>query len=88
MRLAPNALDRGDVENRVTSMRQEVQKNPRAQYDPNSCREIYNWAQAEKEAAKRDVLRRQTILEILIASQRGDCENARKLQEKYKQGNR
>jgi Mg-chelatase subunit ChlD len=88
LRLAPNALDRGDVENRVSSMKQEVQRNPRAQYDPNSCREIYNWAQAEKEAAKRDVLRRQAILEILIASQRGDCENARKLQERYKQGTR
>jgi uncharacterized protein YPO0396 len=85
LKLAPNALDRGDVENRVASMRQEVQRNPRAQYDSNSCRDIYNWAQIEKESAKKDVGRRQAVLEILISSQRGDCETARKQQEAYKQ---
>jgi hypothetical protein len=88
LRLAPDASDRADVEARIADMREELRTNPRAQYDPNSCREIYNWAQVEKEAAKRDVARRQAILEILIASQRGDCETARKLQQNYKQGNR
>jgi len=85
--LAPNALDRGDIEARIAQMQKDVQENPRAQYDPNSCRDVYNWALGEREAAKRsgNPARLQTVLEIQIAAQRGDCDKARSSQESYKQ---
>ena len=55
--------------------------------DASGCRDVLSWAQAEQDAAKRgrDVARRQAVLEVLIAAQRGECENARKLQTNYKQ---
>jgi hypothetical protein len=87
LQLAPQALDRDDVQSRISAMQQDVQKNPRAQYDPNSCRDISNWAFTERDVAKRagNPARLQAILEIQIAAQRGDCENARRLQESYRQ---
>ncbi|MEN3333668.1 MAG: Ca-activated chloride channel [Blastocatellia bacterium] len=87
LNLAPNALDRSDIETRITQMQKDVQENPRAQYDPTSCRDIYNWALTEREAAKRagNPTRLQAMLEIQIASQRGDCANAHRLQDSYKQ---
>jgi hypothetical protein len=48
---------------------------------------VLAWAQTEQDAAKRgrDVARRQGVLEILIAAQRGECEKARSLQAGYRQ---
>ncbi|HEY9232551.1 MAG TPA: hypothetical protein VIS78_10395, partial [Blastocatellia bacterium] len=62
-------------------------RRTRAQYDPTSCRDVFNWALVEREAAKRagNPTRLQAILEIQIAAQRGDCVNARRAQENYKQ---
>lgn len=90
LKLAPNAIDRGDVETRIANLQEELRKNPRTMYDPSSCREVLSWAQAEQEVAKRtkDVARRQAVLEVLIAAQKGDCENARKLQASYQQRSR
>jgi Mg-chelatase subunit ChlD len=87
LRLAPNALDRADVEGRIEQMRKEAQQNPRAEYDPAACRDVYNWALIEREAAKRagNPARLQTVLEIQIAAQRGDCAKARQMQERYRQ---
>ena len=87
LKLAPQAIDRADVENRIGQIQQELQANPRVVMDSSGCRDVLAWAQAEQDAAKRgrDVARRQGILEVLIAAQRGECENARKLQAGYKQ---
>jgi Mg-chelatase subunit ChlD len=87
MKLAPDSPDSSDVQTRIANLEDEVRRNPRAEYDPAACRDVYVWAQAEQEAARRskDVGRRQAILEILITAQRGDCEKARKLQAEYKQ---
>jgi len=87
LKLAPNALDRADVEGRIAQMRRDVEANPRAEYDPNACRDIYNWAMTEREAAKKsgNPSRLQTLLEIQIAAQRGDCAKARQLQASYRQ---
>ena len=84
--LAPSALDRPDVENRVANLQEELRKNPREMADPSACRDIYNWAQVEQEKARktRDPERRQTMLEILIASQRGDCGKASTAAAAYK----
>jgi Mg-chelatase subunit ChlD len=87
LRLAPNALDRADVEGRIEQMRKEAQQNPRAEYDPAACRDVYNWALTERAAAKKagNPARLQTVLEIQIAAQRGDCTKARQMQERYRQ---
>ncbi len=87
LRLAPGAIDRADVENRIGEIQKELQLNPRVVMDASGCRDVLSWAQAEQDAAKRgrDVARRQSVLEVLIAAQRGECENARKLQTGYKQ---
>ncbi|MBL8208060.1 MAG: VWA domain-containing protein [Blastocatellia bacterium] len=87
LRLAPGAVDRADVENRIGQIQKELQANPRVVMDSSGCRDVSAWAQAEQDVAKRgrDVARRQAVLEVLIAAQRGDCENARKLQTGYKQ---
>jgi tetratricopeptide (TPR) repeat protein len=87
LRLAPTAIDRADVENRIAQMQKELQANPRVVMDSSGCRDVLSWAQAEQDVAKRgrDVARRQGVLEVLIAAQRGECENARKLQASYKQ---
>jgi Mg-chelatase subunit ChlD len=87
LRLAPTAIDRADVENRITQMQTELQRNPRVVMDSSGCRDVLGWAQTEQDVAKRgrDVARRQAVLEVMIAAQRGECENARKLQASYKQ---
>ncbi|MFN7949667.1 MAG: vWA domain-containing protein [Blastocatellia bacterium] len=87
LRLAPNALDRADVENRIAQMRKEAEANPRAEYDPAACRDVFNWALTEREAAKKagNPARLQSLLEIQIAAQRGECEKARQLQAQYRQ---
>ncbi|MFN2502016.1 MAG: VWA domain-containing protein [Pyrinomonadaceae bacterium] len=86
LRLAPQAVDRADVENRIGEIQQELQRNPRVVMDSSGCRDVLAWSQTEREAAKRakDTSRMQAILEILIASQRGDCEKARPMAETYK----
>lgn len=62
-------------------------RNQEVRFDPAACRDIYFWAQSEREIAKRskDVIRHQTILEILIVSQRGECEKVRALAATYKE---
>lgn len=62
-------------------------RNPQVQFNPTDCRDIFLWAQSEKELAKRskDIARYQAILELLIIAQRGDCDNARSLHANYKQ---
>jgi Mg-chelatase subunit ChlD len=87
LQLAPMAADRGDVENRVANLQEELRKNPRTQLDPAGCREVYSWAQGQQDAARKsgNVTRRQAIIELLIAAQKGDCENARRLQASYRE---
>ena len=87
LRLAPVSADRAEVEARMTDLREDLQRKPRVVADPSGCRDVLTWAQAEQDVAKRgrDVARRQAVLEVLIAAQRGECENARKLQTSYKQ---
>lgn len=86
LKLAPGALDRADVEARIGEIQKELELNPRRVVDTSSCRDVYAWAQAEQEAAKRgrDVARRQAMLEIIIAAQRGECEKARQLAANYR----
>ncbi len=86
LRLAPGAVDRADVENRIGQIQQELQMNPRTVIDTSGCRDIVTWAQAERDAARRsgNAARVQASLEILIAAQRGDCEKARPLADAYK----
>ena len=64
----------------------EQARNPTMQYDPAACRDLYSWAQVERDAAKRskNVVRHEAILEIQIMAQRGDCAKARELTSKYK----
>lgn len=87
LRLAPQAIDRADVENRLAEIQKELQANPRVVMDSSGCREVLSWAQTEQDVAKRgrDVARRQGVLEILIAAQRGECEKAKSLQASYQQ---
>ncbi len=87
LRLAPNAVDRSDVENRVADIQKELQKNPRAIMDSSGCRDVLTWAQAERDAARsaKNTARIQAALEISIAAQRGDCGKARALANDYKQ---
>lgn len=86
LKLAPSALDRGDVENRIVNLQDELRRNPREVADPSACRDLYNWAQVEQEQARksRDAERRQKMLEILIASQKGDCGKAGAAADAYK----
>src|SRR5262245_12573840 len=41
------------------------------QFNPNACREIYDWAQRENDAVRRgrDTVRRQAILDVMITAQ-------------------
>lgn len=84
LQLAPQATDRADVENRIHNLEQELKNNPRASYDPGACRDLYLWAQQERKRAKKPPQRRQAILEIIIAAQRGQCPEARRLAEAYR----
>ena len=47
--------------------------------NPAACQDIYIWAEAEQPRARgsRNAGRRQLLLDILIASQKGDCARAR-----------
>ncbi len=58
----------------------------RTRFDPAACRNIYDWARGEVEAANKskNAERRQAIIEIRIQAQRGDCTAARDLSSKYK----
>lgn len=87
LKLAPMAVDRGDVETRIANLQEELRKNPRTQLDPASCQDMYTWAQGQREPARKsgNVARRQAIIELLIAAQKGDCDNARKLQASYRE---
>jgi len=62
-------------------------RNPQVQFDPSACRDLYFWAQTERDVAKRskNVGRHQAILEISILSQRGECEKAQSLAASYKE---
>jgi hypothetical protein len=86
LQLSPNAADRGDVENRVREIQQELQRNPRVIMDSSGCKDLLIWAQAEREAARRasNTARVQAVLEIQISAQRGDCERARAQSNEYK----
>jgi hypothetical protein len=62
-------------------------RNPTVQFDPSQCRDLFLWASAEREPAKKakNPGRLQMILEIAILSQRGECEKARALEQVYRQ---
>lgn len=59
---------------------------PAVTLNPGACPDIFYWAQTEQDAAKRsrNAVRRQSLFDILIASQRGECERARKEATAYK----
>jgi hypothetical protein len=61
-------------------------RNPQMQFDPAACRDLYFWAQTERDVAKKskDVGRHQAILEISILAQRGECDKARSQADNYK----
>lgn len=65
-------------------------RNPTVQFDPAACRDLYFWAQAERDVAKRakNVVRHQAVLEIQINAQRGECTKAQGLVAKYKESYR
>ena len=62
-------------------------RNPTVQYDPAACRDLYYWAQGERDVAKRskNTGRHQAVLEIQINAQRGECTRAKDLAAKYKE---
>jgi hypothetical protein len=86
LQLSPNAPDKADVQARIGNIQDELKRNPRAQFDPAACQDIYVWAQTETEVARRsgNTARRQAILNVLVASQRGDCAPARQLADAYR----
>ncbi|MBK9154132.1 MAG: hypothetical protein IPM25_07935 [Chloracidobacterium sp.] len=86
LRLAPGAIDRQDVENRIREMEDELRRNPRTVMDAGGCGDVHTWAQRERAIAVRskDRERVQAILGILISSQRGECDKARPLADAYK----
>jgi hypothetical protein len=57
------------------------------EFDPSGCRDLYVWARKEQNVAKKskNVTRRQAIMEIMIAAQRGECQKAEQLAAQYKQ---
>ena len=60
-------------------------RNPTVQFDPSACRDVYFWAQGERDVAKRskNTVRHQAVLEIQILAQRGECVKAKDLTAKY-----
>jgi hypothetical protein len=62
-------------------------RNPTMQFDPAACRDVYFWAQGERDVAKRakNTGRHQAVLEIQILAQRGECAKAKDLTAKYKE---
>ena len=85
LNLAPNALDRGDIQNRIAELQKTLQENTYVERHQTGCFDIANWARLEEAAAKSDAARRPAILEIRTAAQRGDCDKARALETAYKQ---
>ncbi len=61
-------------------------RNPRVQFDPAACRDVFNWSQTERDAAKRskNLGRFQAVLEIAVLAQRGECDKARPMADDYK----
>ena len=56
-------------------------------FNPAECQELYYWARTEEQVAKKsgNAVRHQLALDILVSSQKGDCERARKQADLYKQ---
>jgi hypothetical protein len=46
--------------------------------DPAQCRDVYDWATTRQRLVKKDPARLQSLLEVRILAQRGDCARARK----------
>jgi tetratricopeptide (TPR) repeat protein len=84
LRLAPNALDAGDVRARLDQLRREQQQNPRAIFNPNECSTLYRWARAESMRIS-DATRKAKAYMIMNAAQRGDCGTANTEYENYTQ---
>jgi hypothetical protein len=57
------------------------------QFNPNSCRDVYTASSAESRQARdsKNAARRQEILAVMIAAQKGDCVSARSLFDAYQQ---
>lgn len=85
LNLAPNALDKADIQNRIAELQKTLQENTYVERNQTGCLDIANWARVEETSAKSDAARRLAVLEIRAAAQRGDCEKARGLQSAYKQ---
>jgi Mg-chelatase subunit ChlD len=85
LNLSPNALDRGDIQNRIAELQKTLQENTYVERNQTGCLDIANWARAEEAAAKSDAARRLAVLELRSAAQRGDCDKARTLQNAYRQ---
>jgi Mg-chelatase subunit ChlD len=86
LNLAPGAIDSADVRNRINDIQQELRRNPRTIMDPSACRDVLAWAQTERDISRRagNASRVQAALEIVIASQRGECDKARSMQTSFK----
>jgi hypothetical protein len=58
----------------------------RVRYDPSACRDIYEWARGEVEPANKskNAERKQSIIEIRINAQKGDCALAGDLVKRYR----
>jgi hypothetical protein len=56
------------------------------EFNPNACRDLFSWAQAEEQAARKAkaVTRRQKAMDIAITAQQGDCAKAATLAETYR----
>ncbi len=56
-------------------------------FNPAECQDIYYWAKGEEQVAKKsdNAVRHQLALDILVSSQKGDCDRARKQAELYRQ---
>ena len=56
------------------------------QFNPNACRDTYNWAQREHDSVRqgRNAVRRQAILDVMITAQKGDCPRALELSAAYR----
>lgn len=59
---------------------------PATALDPAACLDVYYWARNQQEVARRsnNAARRQQLFDIQIASQRGDCDRARKQAAAYR----
>ena len=78
LQLAPGAVDASEVQMRITNIEDELRKNPREKGKPGDCHDLYRWALLEQRKTKKskNALQRQAVMEIMISSQKGDCENA------------